>query len=193
MAYPYGAHVPFKILRRFPGDPAVSLYFPEADQMAKSLVRWDESRQKRTAKEKDEMMALILQPGYVMPAMPQQGGAVDFQTRLEHEARQVKSILLLEVTLPVLRYRSTGKATAVCEDAAFITELNKLADQPSAAGDPEFAREFLKKHRRDWRVVDIVIDLARDTNDMRPAQPMGGPGGPGGHGGPGAGGPMPLR
>lgn len=144
------------------------LALPSIADLSRQLVRWDESKQAHDAAVKEQMLPRMLLPEHTNLAM-----SVAMQdasrTRLQILPDQIRASIPLDIVLPPpLRYRCKGRLIAVCEDQPIIAELNSRKDKISQSGDVAEVQSMLNKLRHDWRIAEVVIDLARDMSDQRP-------------------------
>jgi hypothetical protein len=172
-ATPFGGFGPLTLVTSMRNyDGTLRDHEPDSPGIGRKLVRWDESRQKLEKPElKDHMLPLILLPDFTQGSMQASmlGAA---KTTLEVTPKRIRASMPIEVSLPILNYRCNGRIYADCTDAGIIEELMKRKSTV-AEGTGDEAVPILKSMRHEWVISEMVIDLARDMGDQRPA--AGGP------------------
>jgi hypothetical protein len=144
------------------------LKYPSISELSRQLVRWDESKQAHDANIKEQMLPRMLLPDYMnlsMNAAMQDAS----RTRVQLKENQVRASIPLDITLPApLRYRCKGRLIAICDDTAIVAELNRRKDQLKQSADVAEVQTILNTMRHNWRIAEVVVDLARDMGDQRP-------------------------
>jgi hypothetical protein len=147
-------------------DRTLLAWMPEIVKMNGDLVKWDEHNQKQSAEDKAKMLPFMLEPDTLqLQMMTSTLGTA--KTRMEVLPNRIRASIPLEVSLPFLKYRCTGRIFAECTDRKLVEELNQLKGTMEQ-GQGDEATAMLKSTPHSWTLTEIVVDLARDMSDMRP-------------------------
>jgi hypothetical protein len=148
------------------------IYFPKMSPRMSTLVRFDESRQKQSAEYKKKLAEeLLVSSSFESAELP--GSEASIPT-IEITDKVVRARFNVKVMLPAVGavpgYRCRGYIIAICDDPKVVAEANQvysLASEGKAQIESD-APEIKPQHRFEWRISDVVIDLARDMSESRP-------------------------
>ncbi len=148
------------------------IYFRDLPSRMSTLIRFDESRQKQSAEYKKKLAEELLQnSAFESAELPGSEGGVP---TIEISDQTIRARFNVKVMLPAVgavpAYRCRGYIIAVIDDPKVVAEAYKLSSLPWD-GKPKLepgSADTKPQHRFEWRISEVVIDLARDMSDSRP-------------------------